>query len=68
MRMPALGNFRVMLGLYGDFPKLKVPWGSLKIRTIVIILGSILGYPNFGRLPYGDNGKQHGNYYLGFGV
>ena len=37
--------------LYGGFPKLEVPfWGPYnKDHTS---LGSILGYPNFGKLPY----------------
>ena len=32
------------------------------------IWGSILGFPYFGKLPYWDNGKENGNYCLGFRV
>ena len=33
------------------------------------IWGSILGSPNFGKLPYRDNGKENGNYYyIGFSI
>ena len=37
--------------LYGGFPKLDVPfWGPY--NEDYTSLGSILGYPNFGKLPY----------------
>ena len=34
----------------GGFPKLRGTLGIPIIRTVVIILGSILGYSNFGKL------------------
>ena len=49
--------------LYRGFPKLGVPyWGPH--NKDYSILGSILGSPYFGKLPYRDNGKN-GNYTLG---
>ena len=39
-------------GLYGGFLKLGVPFGGPHNKNYSI-LGSILGYPNFGKLPYG---------------
>ena len=43
--------------MYGGFPKLGVPfWGVPIIRTS--ILGSILGYPNIGKLPYSYQGPK----------
>ena len=39
-------------GIYRGFPKLGVHLGVPKIRTIVY-LGSILGSPYLGKLPYG---------------
>ena len=51
-------------------------WGFLKIGGTFLgcpnskdycILGSIVGSPYLWKVPYWDNGKQNGNYYLGFG-
>ena len=43
-------------GPYGGFPKLGIPLGIRIIRTI---RGSILGYPNFGKLPYYAQAKNY---------
>ena len=52
---------------YGGFPKLGVPfWGSQDKEYS--ILGSILGSPHFGKLPYRGHGKENGNDYLGFDI
>ena len=37
--------------VYGDFPKLGVPFRGPNNKDYSI-LGSILGYPYFGKLPY----------------
>ena len=39
--------------VYGDFPKLGVPFGGPHNKDYSI-LGSILGSPHFGKLPYRD--------------
>ena len=40
-----------IMTLYGGFPKLGVPFGDPYNKDYGI-LGSILGYPNFGKLPW----------------
>ena len=48
--------------LYRGFPKLGVPyWGPH--NKDYSILGSILGSPYFGKLPYRDNGKMETIYW-----
>ena len=38
---------------HGGFPKLGVPFWRSLFNKDYSILGSILGYPNFGKLPHG---------------
>ena len=62
--------YRVRIYIYGGFPKLGVPFFGGPYNKDYSILGSILGSPNFAKLPYRsllrlyrDNRKEDGYYY-----
>ena len=58
----------VLLGFIWEFPKIRGTFLGVPIIRIIVYWGLYWGPLTFGKLPYWDNGKENGSYYLGFRV